>query len=77
MLKGAEAKKIIRDYNRTMQVLLEYEIVYHQAWIKSVDACQQGRMSEMSPTNTVSPTKPCILVQLSILAATVMWIFFV
>ncbi|XP_052061669.1 dynein axonemal heavy chain 8-like [Mytilus californianus] len=36
-LKTDEAKKIIRAYNRIAKVLVEYEVLYHNAWIKSVE----------------------------------------
>ncbi|OWF42162.1 dynein heavy chain 8, axonemal-like [Mizuhopecten yessoensis] len=35
-LKSDDAKRIIRNYNRMMRVLLEYEMLYHEAWKKSV-----------------------------------------
>ncbi|XP_053374157.1 dynein axonemal heavy chain 8-like [Mercenaria mercenaria] len=38
-LKGEESKKIIRNYNRLAKVLLEYEVMYHVAWKKSVEVC--------------------------------------
>ena len=36
VLEGDEAKKIIKSYNRVAKVLLEYEVIYHQAWLKQV-----------------------------------------
>lgn len=43
ILKGEEAKKVIRNYNRVAKVLLEYEILYHQAWMKSVEVAKEGK----------------------------------
>ena len=43
VLKGPEARKVIRAYNKTAQVLLEYEILYHRAWVKSVEVVNQGK----------------------------------
>ena len=42
VLKGEDAKKVIRNYNRIGKVLMEYEILYHRAWIKSVEVAKQG-----------------------------------
>ena len=36
VLESDEAKKIIRSYNKVAKVLLEYEVIYHQAWLKQV-----------------------------------------
>ena len=36
ILKDAEAKKVIKNYNKTARVLLEFELLYHQAWVKQV-----------------------------------------
>ena len=36
VLQSHEAKKIIKNYNRLAKVLLEFEILYHQAWVKQV-----------------------------------------
>lgn len=36
ILQVAEAKKVVKQYNRLAQVLLEYELLYHQAWLKQV-----------------------------------------
>ena len=36
VLESDEARKIIRSYNKVAKVLLEYEVIYHQAWLKQV-----------------------------------------
>ena len=36
VLQTAEAKPIIRNYNRVAKVLLEFEIVYHRGWLQQV-----------------------------------------
>ncbi len=48
VLNSADAKKIIRNYNRVAQVLLEYEILYHSAWVNSVDACREGTLHSLN-----------------------------
>lgn len=42
VLKLAEAKKIVRKYNQVAEVLIKYEMLYHQAWLMSVEACREG-----------------------------------
>ncbi|KAL4222174.1 Dynein heavy chain 8 [Mactra antiquata] len=37
--KSEESKRIIRNYNRLAKVLIEYEVMYHIAWKKSVEVC--------------------------------------
>ncbi|XP_030832172.1 dynein heavy chain 8, axonemal [Strongylocentrotus purpuratus] len=41
-MKGVEAKKIVRNYNRTATVLMEFEIRYHRAWIEQIEAVKSG-----------------------------------
>ena len=36
MLQGAEAKKIIKNYNKLAKVLLEFEVLYHRGWLRQV-----------------------------------------
>ena len=36
ILKSVEAKEIIRNYNKLSKVLLEYELLYHRAWLRQV-----------------------------------------
>ncbi|XP_063956179.1 dynein axonemal heavy chain 8-like [Lytechinus pictus] len=42
VMKGVEAKKIVRNYNRTATVLMEFEIRYHRAWIDQIEAIKSG-----------------------------------
>ncbi|EDQ85635.1 uncharacterized protein MONBRDRAFT_29039, partial [Monosiga brevicollis MX1] len=42
VLKSAEAKKIIKTYNKLGHVLMEFEMLYHRGWWRAVDACQSG-----------------------------------
>ena len=42
LLATAEARKIIKNYNKIGHVLLEYELVHHRAWWKAVEASQSG-----------------------------------
>ncbi|XP_048363840.1 dynein axonemal heavy chain 5 [Sphaerodactylus townsendi] len=42
VLQTAEAKSIIRNYNRVAKVLLEFEVVYHQGWLQQVELTKEG-----------------------------------
>eukprot|EP00931_Biecheleriopsis_adriatica_P081370 TRINITY_DN5469_c0_g1_i3.p1 TRINITY_DN5469_c0_g1~~TRINITY_DN5469_c0_g1_i3.p1 ORF type:complete len:4660 (-),score=1275.41 TRINITY_DN5469_c0_g1_i3:88-14067(-) len=39
---GKESKRIIRLYNKMVKTLVEFEIVWHQAWVNSIDATKAG-----------------------------------
>lgn len=49
-LRTAEAKSIIRNYNRVAKVLLEFEVVYHQGWLHQVMWRAGGRGRWLSNT---------------------------
>ena len=42
ILHYAEAKQIIRNYNKISAVLIEYELLYHRAWIRQVEIVLSG-----------------------------------
>jgi dynein heavy chain len=42
ILQIPSAKKVIRKYNQLARVLLEFEVLYHQAWLKQVDIATHG-----------------------------------
>ncbi|XP_053396215.1 dynein axonemal heavy chain 5-like isoform X3 [Mercenaria mercenaria] len=42
ILKNAEAKKIVRNYNKMAGVLMEYEMLYHRGWIRAIEAAKSG-----------------------------------
>jgi dynein heavy chain len=37
VLRNAEAKPVIRNYNKIAKVLLEFEVLYHRAWLQQVN----------------------------------------
>ena len=37
-----EAKRIVKTYNRVAAALVEFEALWHRAWVKSVDAARAG-----------------------------------
>jgi len=42
VFQGAASKRVIHMYNRVSQVLLEYEMLYHAAWLKTIDVVDEG-----------------------------------
>jgi len=36
ILDSDEARKLTRNYNKLTKILLEYEILYHRAWLRQV-----------------------------------------
>ncbi|KAJ1498980.1 Dynein heavy chain 5, axonemal [Coelomomyces lativittatus] len=43
----SEAKKHVKNFNRLGRTLLEYEIMYHQAWLNNIDAARTGLQSTL------------------------------
>jgi len=39
LLKSPEAIKVIKGYNKMARVLVEYEVLHHQAWTQQVCDC--------------------------------------
>ena len=44
ILQTPEAKKIIKNYNKLAKVLLEFEVLYHQAWMQQVGHTRTKQM---------------------------------
>ncbi|XP_043743727.1 dynein axonemal heavy chain 5 [Cervus elaphus] len=42
VLRTAEAKPVIRSYNRLAKVLLEFEVLYHRAWLQQTEEIHIG-----------------------------------
>ncbi|XP_064640332.1 dynein axonemal heavy chain 5-like isoform X2 [Lineus longissimus] len=47
LLQGAEAKKIIKNYNKLAKVLLEFEVLYHRGWLRQVEAAKSGLQASL------------------------------
>ncbi|XP_046898543.1 dynein axonemal heavy chain 5 isoform X2 [Hypomesus transpacificus] len=47
VLATADAKRIIRNYNRVSRVLLEFEMLYHQGWVKQMDVARLGLQASL------------------------------
>ncbi|XP_067093621.1 dynein axonemal heavy chain 5 [Osmerus mordax] len=46
-LATPDAKRIIRNYNRVSRVLLEFEMLYHQGWVKQMDVARLGLQASL------------------------------
>ncbi|XP_078698147.1 dynein axonemal heavy chain 5-like [Branchiostoma floridae x Branchiostoma belcheri] len=42
LMKTPDAKKIVRSFNKTAAVLMEFEMLYHRGWCRAVDAAKTG-----------------------------------
>ncbi|XP_048577391.1 dynein axonemal heavy chain 5 isoform X1 [Nematostella vectensis] len=42
LLKGEEAKRIVKNYNKMASVLVEFELLYHRGWFRAVEAAKSG-----------------------------------
>ncbi|KAF4087596.1 hypothetical protein AMELA_G00072460 [Ameiurus melas] len=47
VLDTAEAKRIIRNYNRVAKVLLEFEVLYHQGWMAQIEVAKVGLQASL------------------------------
>ena len=42
-------RRVVHMYNRVCQVLLEYEMLYHSAWLKTIDVVDEGLYTSIMP----------------------------
>ncbi|XP_072925763.1 dynein axonemal heavy chain 5-like [Hemitrygon akajei] len=47
ILQNENAKRIIRSYNKVARILLEYEVLYHRAWMQQIDTVQFGLQASL------------------------------
>ena len=50
-LKTPEAAKIIRNFNQLATVLVEFEILYHNGWLKQVEVAKTGTIASRVRVN--------------------------
>eukprot|EP00798_Chlamydomonas_sp_ICE-L_P031303 gene31303-6451_t len=42
LMAAKESKKIVKTYNKVAKALIEFETLWHQAWIRSIEQCKAG-----------------------------------
>lgn len=42
LTSSKETKKIVKTYNKVAKALIEFETLWHQAWLRSIDECKKG-----------------------------------
>jgi len=47
-LKTKEARVIIKNFNRMAAILVEFEMIYHNAWIQEVEIAKTGNYHRLS-----------------------------
>lgn len=61
LLISPDAKKIIKNYNKLGQVLLEFELLHHKAWWQAAEASHSGLSSSLLVRH---PETSCLLLNL-------------
>jgi dynein heavy chain len=47
IMQTAEARKIVKNYNKLAKVLLEFEMLYHRGWLRQVEAAKSGMQASL------------------------------
>ncbi|XP_069770267.1 dynein axonemal heavy chain 5 isoform X3 [Narcine bancroftii] len=47
ILQTAEAKCIVRNYNKVAKVLLEFEVLYHRGWLRQIEIAKAGLQASL------------------------------
>lgn len=42
ILQTADAKKVIKNFNKMASVLMEYEMLYHRSWCRAIESVKSG-----------------------------------
>jgi hypothetical protein len=42
LMATKESKKIVKMYNKVAKALIEFEALWHQAWLRSIEQCKAG-----------------------------------
>ena len=48
IMRTDEAKRVVRNYNRIQEVLLEFEMIYHGGWLRGLAAATQCKCCSSS-----------------------------
>ncbi|XP_048464583.1 dynein axonemal heavy chain 5 [Rhincodon typus] len=47
ILQTADAKRIVRNYNKVAKVLLEFEVLYHRGWLRQIEIAKAGLQASL------------------------------
>ncbi|XP_078395203.1 dynein axonemal heavy chain 5 [Cetorhinus maximus] len=47
ILQTADAKRIVRNYNKVAKVLLEFEVLYHRGWLRQIEIAKSGLQASL------------------------------
>lgn len=47
LMASKESKRIVRTYNRVAKALIEFETLWVQAWIRSIESAKAGLQSTL------------------------------
>nr|XP_013808177.1 PREDICTED: dynein heavy chain 5, axonemal isoform X2 [Apteryx mantelli mantelli] len=47
VLQTADGKRITRNYNKVAKVLLEFEVIYHRAWLQQIELTKTGLQASL------------------------------
>ena len=60
VFQGDAGRRVVHMFNRVSQVLLEYEMLYHTAWLKTISVVDEGSSVRLS-TAADEVTRPLAL----------------
>ena len=73
LMASKDSKRIVRTYNRVAKALIEFETLWTQAWIRSIESAKAGLQSTLivrHPTSGAGP-KACPVVPEALLSVVV------
>ncbi|XP_062925653.1 dynein axonemal heavy chain 5 [Mobula hypostoma] len=47
ILQTADAKCVVRNYNKVAKVLLEFEVLYHRGWLRQIEVAKAGLQASL------------------------------
>lgn len=58
-MASKDSKRIVRTYNRVAKALIEFETLWVQAWIRSIESAKAGLQSTLIVRHPTSGTDCC------------------